>query len=277
MARSEMLQIGVIGAGAMAQSFVRGAVGSGFVSPSAIRVNNRQNEQHLEAFRAIGVCAQRDKAVLCRDARVILLAVKPKDAEQALAELRPHVGPEHLVVSLMAGIPLRFIESRLGGAVRVVRAMANTSSAVRESATAVAGGSRASARDIQQAVALLSALGPVLIVDEESLDAVTALAGSGPAYVYLLLESLIQAGSHVGLSDDVARQLALQTVYGAARMLVETQSRPEELRRRVTSPGGTTEAALQILEAAGFRDALVQAISRAKERSMELGIPFRKE
>ncbi len=266
--------IGVIGAGSMAQAFVRGIIASGLVPPAGITVTNRERRDRLEALRAIGVQTVLEKTSLCAKAQVLVLAVKPKDAEEALRELAPHVGPHHLVLSLMAGIPIPFIESRLGGTVRVVRAMANTSSAVRESATAAAGGSHATGDDLREAVTLLSCLGPVLVVDEQALDAVTALAGSGPAYVYLLMESLIRAGAQAGLTEEVARSLALQTVYGAARMLIETKSHPAELRSRVTSPGGTTEAALRVLETAGFEDALVRAISRAKERSQELGAAF---
>ncbi len=270
----EAARIGIVGAGAMALAFVRGVVQSDLLSPSEIAVNNRGNEHHLAPLREMGVRVVGDKEALCAASGVIVLAVKPKDAAQALAELRPHVLPSHLVLSLMAGIPLDFIEARLVAGAHVVRAMANTSSAIRESATAAAKGNHAGEEDLQLALRLLGALGPVLVVEERSLDAVTALAGSGPAYVYLLMESMIQAGSHVGLDDDVSRQLALQTVYGAARMLMETQHHPEELRSRVTSPGGTTEAALRVLEASGFRASLVEAIARAKERSSELGRAF---
>lgn len=274
MARQDVLKMGVVGAGAMAQAFVRGVLGSVLVPASAITVTNRQSEERLDVFRALGVHATRKKAELCDGADVIVIAVKPKDAAAALSELCPHLGPDHLVLSLMAGIPTQFIESRLSGSVRVIRAMANTSSAVRESATAVAAGKHASADDMRTATDLLGTLGPVLTVEEPALDAVTALAGSGPAYVYLLMESMVQAGAGVGLADDVARKLALQTVYGAARMLIETQCSPEELRRRVTSPGGTTAAALDVLEELGFRESLVRAIARAKERSGELGQAF---
>lgn len=152
--------------------------------------------------------------------------------------------------------------------------MANTSSAVRESATAVSRGPGATARDMRTAVDLLHAIGRVVPVEEALLDSVTALAGSGPAYVCLLIESMVAAGRLEGLSDDVAQDLALQTVYGAAKMLRETGMRPEDLRRRVSSPGGTTLAALEVLEAADFRESMALAVHRARERAGEIGRTF---
>jgi pyrroline-5-carboxylate reductase len=263
--------LGIIGAGSMAQALVSGLVGGGFLSPRRVWAANRQDESRLRELARWGVHATRDKAEVCGRAELIVLAVKPKDADEVLAELRPWVTPDHAVLSLMAGIPTAYIESRLGGETRIVRAMPNTSSAVRESATAIAAGRHAGPEDVAVIAALLGAVGQVLIVEEEALDAVTALSGSGPAYVYLLLESLIEAGEAAGLEREVARRLALQTVYGSAKMVRETERDPAELRQRVSSPGGTTVAALSVLEELGFRDALIRAVARAKERSRELG------
>lgn len=263
--------LGIIGAGSMAQALVGGLVGGGFLAPRRVWAANRQDDARLAELARWGAHTTRDKAEVCRRAELIVLAVKPKDADEVLAELDHQLTADHTVLSLMAGIPTAYIEGRLGEGARVVRAMPNTSSAVRESATAIASGRNASPDDIAVVAALLGAVGQVLIVDEASLDAVTALSGSGPAYVYLLLESLIEAGEAAGLEREVARRLALQTVYGSAKMVRETERDPAELRRRVSSPGGTTVAALSVLEEHGFRDALIHAVARAKERSLELG------
>lgn len=268
------LRIGVVGAGSMAQAFVSGLLGSGLASPSMMQVNNRRNEDERRFFLGLGVGVAMDKAALSAASDVLVLAVKPADAAEALKELAPHVLRRHLVLSLMAGIPSAYVAERLGGRPRVLRAMANTSSAVRESATAVAKGPGATARDLSTAMGLLQALGHVVPIEERLLDSVTALAGSGPAYVCLLIESMVAAGRLEGLSDEVAQDLALQTVYGAAKMVRETGMRPEDLRRRVSSPGGTTLAALEVLEAAGFRESMARAVRRARERSGELGRTF---
>lgn len=267
-------RIGVVGAGAMAQAFVGGLIGSGLVPPSAVRVHNRRDEGEREIFRRMGVAIAMEKRDLCAAADVVVLAVKPKDAAEALSQLAAHVQPHHLVLSLMAGVPTEYIARRLGGGTRVVRAMANTSSAVRESATGIALGSGAGPADLACAEELLSALGRVVPVPEEALDAVTALAGSGPAYVFLLIEALIAAGRAQGLTQSVAADLTLQTVYGAAKMVLETGLPPEDLRRRVSSPGGTTLAALDVLERDGFRSSMARAVQRARERSLELAAAF---
>lgn len=263
--------LGFIGAGSMAQAMVSGLVGGGFLAPRRVWAVNRQDDARLAELARWGAHTTRDKAEVCRRSELIVLAVKPKDAEQVLGELRPHLTADHVLLSLMAGIPTAYIESLLDEGARVVRAMPNTSSAVRESATAISAGRHASPEDMAVVAALLGAVGQVLIVDEEALAAVTALSGSGPAYVYLLLESLIQAGEAAGLEREVARRLVLQTVYGSAKMVRETERDPAELRQKVSSPGGTTVAALSVLEESGFRESLIRAVARAKERSVELG------
>jgi pyrroline-5-carboxylate reductase len=263
--------VGIIGAGSMAQALVGGLVGGGFLSPRRIWATNRRDESRLRELASWGVRTTRSKADVCRHADVLVLAVKPKDAAECLAELRGLVGGRHLVVSVMAGIGTSLIEGQLGEGVRVVRAMPNTSSAIRESATAIAGGRWATAEDLALVATLLGAVGQVVIVQESELDAVTALSGSGPAYVYLLLECMAEAGAAVGLDPQVARRLALQTVFGSAKMARETGREPAELRARVASPGGTTVAALEVLERSGFREALTRAVARAAERSRELG------
>ena len=200
-----------------------------------------------------------------------IVAVKPGDVADACRALAG-VGVER-VLSIAAGVTLASLESALGAGVPVVRAMPNTPALVGAGAAAIAAGSSASDADLDWAEGLLAAVGTVVRVPEHLLDAVTGLSGSGPAYVFLVAEALIEGGVLAGLPRDVAVALATQTLAGAGRMLVETGSTPEELRAQVTSPGGTTAAGLRALEAAGVRSAFLEAVAAATARSEELGRP----
>lgn len=260
-----------IGAGSMTQALLDGLVGGGWVPPEAVTVTNRADDGRLRAVRERwGVGVTRDRAALAGGADVLVLACKPADVAGAVTALARHVRPGQVVISVAAGVPTAAIERLLPPGVAVVRAMPNTSSRIRESATALAAGSRADAGALALAEAVFSSVGQVVVVPEGLLDAVTAVSGSGPAYVYYLVEKLVEAGEAAGLPRPVARQLVVQTLYGAARMVVETGADPADLRRQVTSPNGTTAAALQVLEERGFGPALAAAVARAAERSREL-------
>jgi pyrroline-5-carboxylate reductase len=200
-----------------------------------------------------------------------ILAVKPADAEAACTSVR--AAGSARVLSIMAGVTLGDLESWLGPSTAVVRAMPNTPALVGSGAAAIAGGRAAGPDDLAWAESVLEAVGTVVTVPEAALDAVTGLSGSGPAYVFLLAEALIDAGVLVGLTRPVAKQLAVQTLLGSARLLSETGDEPAELRAAVTSPGGTTAAGLRALEAAGMRHAVLEAVSAATRRSEELGRP----
>jgi pyrroline-5-carboxylate reductase len=200
-----------------------------------------------------------------------VIAVKPADVEtvgRALAEVG--IGR---VLSIAAGVTLASLESWLGGSVAVIRAMPNTPALVGSGASAIAGGRHAAEDDVAWAREILEAVGTVVTVPEAALDAVTGLSGSGPAYVFLLAEALIDAGVLVGLPRPVARDLTVQTLLGSARLLVDTGDEPATLRAAVTSPGGTTAAGLRALEAAGVRNAVLDAVAAATARSRELGRP----
>ena len=266
----EQTTVGLIGAGALADALVGGLLAAGF-PPQRLWVTNRADAARLDRFRDAGLHTTRDKAELAAAADMLVLLVKPKDAGSTLDQWRGWIGPHHRVLSCMAGISTSFIENALDGPPRVLRAMPNIGSAVRSSATALATGRFAGEADVADATELLQAVGDVVRVEEGMLDAVTALAGSGPAYVYLLMEGMAQAAAAVGLPDAVARRLILQTVFGAARLALESDQPPAELREAVSSPGGTTVAGIRVLEDAGFREALVAAVSAAAARSRELG------
>jgi len=198
--------------------------------------------------------------------------VKPQIMTAVLDEIRPHLIRRHLVVSIAAGIPTARVERELGGRVRVVRAMPNTPALVGAGMTVVVRGAQATMADERRAAALFGGVGAVVRVRDEALmDAVTGLSGSGPAYVYRFAEGLIAGGVAEGLAEPVARQLAYQTLKGAAAMLQETGQSPEELRVMVSSPGGTTLAGLGELDARGFVDAVAGAVGAATRRGRELG------
>lgn len=269
--------IGFVGAGNMAAALVRGLLGRQVASAAQLWATNRSSDERLYGLRdAYGVAVTRSKADLAAAARILILAVKPKDMTGALDELAPLVRSDHLVISVAAGIPLRSIEAALGKAA-VIRAMPNTSAAVQESATAIAAGRCARNGDVETAEAIFRAVGDVIAVDEELLDVVTGLSGSGPAYVYRLIEAMIQAGTSHGLERPLARRLAVQTLVGAARMLSTSTEDPGTLRERVTSPGGTTMAALRALEDGGFAAAVHEAIGRAALRAREMAAEFSPE
>src|SRR5262249_21767204 len=195
--------------------------------------------------------------------------VKPGDMPVVLDEIAPYATPRHLVISVAAGVSLETIERRLAG-VPVIRAMPNTSTVVRASATALAAGGRAGADHLEIARRLFEAVGWVGVVPESLLDVVTAVSGSGPAYVYMLAEALANSGERAGLPRELAQVLVAQTILGAGKMLIETGDGPEILRNRVTSPGGTTMAGLEALEQGGLRAAVDAAVTKAAHRAREL-------
>jgi pyrroline-5-carboxylate reductase len=265
-------QIGFVGGGNMAEALIRGLLESGACSANAIRVSDlsADRREHLEG--RYGIEATDDNAALASWADLLLLAVKPQVMSVALASLKSGLRPEDtLVVSIAAGVETARIEAELDAEVAVVRVMPNTAAMVRESASAVSAGKFAAEADVALAVSLLSAVGRTVVVPEKALDAVTGLSGSGPAYVMLFIESLTDGGVKAGLPRDVAMTLAAQTVYGAAKLQIDSGEAPAVLRDRVTSPGGTTVAGLAHLEEAGVRAAVIGAVVAATRRSSELG------
>ncbi len=264
-------KLGFVGAGALAAGLIRGILQAGLVPAGNIMVTNRGNGERLRRLAAETGVVPCSKAELAGAADVVFLAMKPQDLPGAVAELAGLLGPGQRVISLAAGVSLAFLEARLPGRT-LLRAMPNTSCRVGASATAVALGKGAGTAEAELARCLFAAVGRVVLVPEEQMDAVTGLSGSGPAYVYLLTEALTAAGVGQGLDAAVARALAVQTVWGAGKMLVETGEAPEILRRQVTSPGGTTMAGVGALEEGGFQRLVDEAVRRAAVRSRELGV-----
>lgn len=264
--------IGFLGAGNMTEAMVRGLLDRGVVSPQQLLLTNHGNRERLsDLSRRYGVRTSHIKAEVVDHSDIIVAACKPKDAPGLMAEIGPRLRSGQVLLSVMAGISTAFLQSQAPAGVQVVRAMPNTSSLIGESATGMSLGAGTGPEAGGLCQAILGAVGTVVEVPEAMLDAVTGLSGTGPAYIYLMVEALIEAGKGVGIPADVARTLVMQTIKGAAQMLNETGEDPAVLRQKVTSPNGTTMAAMQVLGEAGFTQAMARAVARATQRSRELG------
>ncbi|WP_010273756.1 pyrroline-5-carboxylate reductase [Paenibacillus senegalensis] len=263
-----------IGAGSMAEAIIRGIVSARLLPSERIYVTNRSNEQQLQQLTAAyGVrtgCGEQATQQYLQKADIIVLAMKPKDASTALQSLKPYLRADQLLISVIAGLSISAIEQAVGNGMPVVRTMPNTSSSIGLGATGLCFSERASARNRQHAAAIFSAIGLTAEIEEEQMHGLTGVSGSGPAYIYYMMEALVQAGIDEGLSPEQARELTVQTVLGAASMVKHTGEDPAELRRKVTSPNGTTEAAIAVLNAKGFQPAVREAVQRAAERSREI-------
>jgi pyrroline-5-carboxylate reductase len=262
-------RLAFIGAGMMGEALARGLIASGW-SPDELVLADVRPERVEEVASLLGTQTTTDPAKAAAAARGTLLAVKPQDAASAIDEIAGSVGEAGLV-SIVAGLPTSTIEQGLGGEPSVVRAMPNTPARVGKGVTALATGRFASEATRELASDIFSAVGPVVWLYEEQLDAVTAVSGSGPAYVFYLAEAMVEAGVELGLEREVAETLTFATIEGAGRMLVETGEKPAVLRKQVTSPGGTTEAAIGVLDERDVAGAFAEALAAAKRRSKELG------
>lgn len=258
-----------IGAGNMAEAIVSGMVAANFCAPEKIIMTDVRPERLTELENDYGVSTSTDNHVV-KNAEIVVLAVKPQVMMEVLKGIAPVLRKETLVISIAAGIPTSKIEAALGEGVRVVRVMPNTPALVGQGASAIAAGSNADEADLEVAEKILGCVGLTVRVDESDLDAVTALSGSGPAYVFYLLEGMLAAAEKMGLDPQIARRLALKTVEGAARLMDDSGEAADALRAKVTSKGGTTEAAICSLDRAGVQAAVVQALLTAQKRSVEL-------
>ncbi len=260
-----------VGAGNMAEALVRGLLASGSVAATDVTISNRRREKAERNAERWGVRAAPDNAACVKDADVVMLCVKPQVMRPVLEALARDIPAGALVVSVAAGVPTSALEAQLAPSQRVVRAMPNTGAIVRQSATAIAAGAHATEDDLALAKEVFDQVGRTVVVEEHHLDAVTGLSGSGPAYIFLVIDALADASVKVGLSRDVGLELAAQTVLGSAMLLLETGEHPGRLKDQVTSPGGTAIAGLATLEAGGLRTTLINAVENATRRSRELG------
>ena len=263
--------VGFLGAGKMATALARGWLTAGLILAERACASDplQQARQAFEAETGLRTTEKNREVVVSSD--LLVLAVKPQTMATLLADIRPVVSTRHLIVSIAAGVTLRQLADGLGGDRRLVRVMPNTPCLVGASASGYALGEAATPEDINLVDRLLNAVGRAFRLSEYLLDAVTGLSGSGPAFVYLMIEALSDGGVRVGLPRDVATVLAAQTVFGAAKMVLETGSHPAVLKDMVASPGGTTIAGLHAMEQRGVRGAFMDAVEAAARRSVELG------
>ena len=262
--------IAFIGAGNMGEALIRGLLATRTVAPSQIIATDARAERREFFARTFGMRAIGDNLQAAQAADIIVLAVKPQQVGDVLAGIKSGASNRKLVISIAAGVTTARIERELGKGTRVVRAMPNTPALVGAGAAAIANGSQATEDDLAAAESILGAVGICVRVEEKLIDAVTALSGSGPAYVFYVTEAMIQAGLAAGLDKALAQKLAIQTVFGAAKLLVESGEKPESLRRKVTSPAGTTEAALNVMTKRKLAEIFSEAMSAAEKRSREL-------
>ncbi len=263
-------KIGFLGGGNMGEPLIRGLPKTGPIPSEDVFVADVRLERLEELARTYGIHTLSDNVLLVRRVDVVILAVKPQILASVLREVAPAVDGR-LFVSLAAGVSTSVIRGHLPAGVRLIRTMPNTPALVLEGATAIARADGLEAGDLETAQAIFSAVGKVVVLEEELMDAVTGLSGSGPAYIALVVEALADGGVRVGLDRQTAMTLAAQTVLGSARLLIETGSHPGQLKDMVTSPGGTAIAGIHTLEAGGLRRTLIDAVERATQRSRELG------
>ena len=262
---------GFIGSGKMATALIKGMIRAGLAAPETINASDPLEVARRVLQADAGVTLFDSNLEVARRSDVLVLAVKPQSMREVLHELRPEVTADHLVVSVAAGITIASIDEWLGARGRIVRVMPNTPALVGEGASAYTMGPRTISEDESLVKGCLESVGRAVRVPEPLLDAVTGLSGSGPAFVYVMIEALSDGGVRVGLPRDVATALAAQTVLGAAKMVLETGDHTGVLKDQVTSPGGTTIAGLHALERGGLRAALMDAVEAATRRSTELG------
>jgi pyrroline-5-carboxylate reductase len=267
----ESRRIGMLGAGNMAGALIRGLLASKSVTKEQIVASDVRVDHLQELQVQYGIKTFTDNRQLAAVSNLVVLAVKPQVVDRVLDQMADAFTPDTLLVSIAAGVPIRSLEARLPEHVRVMRAMPNTAAIALAGATGIAPGSRATAADVEVTKALFEAIGRAVVLDESLIDAVTGLSGSGPAYVMVIIEALADGGVKVGLHRDTALLLAAQTVYGSAKLLLETGEHPGRLKDMVTSPGGTAIAGLHTLETGGIRRTLIDAVDTATKRAVELG------
>ena len=266
------LTIGFLGAGKMATALAKGFASAGLVETAQIRASDPSPEARAAFAKETGAKTTASNIDVVQFANVLVVAVKPAHVAELLEEIRLALTARHLLISIAAGVPIAKLENKLIAGARVIRVMTNTPALVSASASAYALGKAATAADAALAQGLLSSVGLAFQVKESLLDAVTGLSGSGPAYVYLMIEALSDGGVASGLPREMATELAAQTVLGSAKMVLETGQHPGALKDMVTSPGGTTIEGLHELEKGNVRAALINAVRAATEKSKKLGL-----
>jgi len=263
-------RIGIIGAGKIGEAIIAGLLSAGRISRDMLSASDEKEERRRIVSEKYGVKCYSDNTELVRNSDVVLIAVRPNQVKGLLDEIRDAVTPNHLIITIAAGVPIAFIAKNLRRRVPIIRAMTNTAVLVREGMTAISGNEEVGEDGMRIAEEIFGALGKVVRVEEEHLNAVTGLSGSGPAYIYMVIEALTEGGVKVGLPREISLLLAAQTTFGAAKMVLETKEHPAKLRDMVTTPGGATIEGILQLEEGKIRIALINAVLKATERSKQL-------
>jgi pyrroline-5-carboxylate reductase len=263
-------KLAVLGAGKLGETLIRGLLDAKVVTAADVTVTAGHPQRVTALREALGVAGTLSNVDAARGADLVILSVKPQTVPAVLKELREVLEPSQLLISVAASVSTAFIEKHLARPVPVVRAMPNTPALLRRGMTGLAGGANATREHLDLALGIFRAVGRVVVVDERHMDAVTALSASGPAFIYIVIESLAEAGVKVGLPRDIATELAAQTVLGAGAMVIETGEHPAKLKDLVTTPAGCTIDGILELEEGGLRVTLIKAIVRATARAREL-------
>lgn len=267
-----MTKLTFIGAGSMSEALISGIVKSKMINGEDIFVTNRANQQKLETLQnQYGVNYSYNMETLLTNADAVILAMKPKDVKEAFAEIKPFLSNNTLLISILAGVSIKSMELLADKALPIARAMPNTSATVGKSATGIAMNEHVSENQKQFVLKMFETIGLSTVVEESQLDAVTGLSGSGPAYIYYLVEAMEKSAVEIGLDQQIAKELIVQTLNGAAEMIATSPKTPAELRKNVTSPGGTTEAGIKVLESFNVQNAFIQCIQEAAAQSKRLG------
>ena len=264
-------QIGFIGAGNMATALVKGLIESGLYDSNQIRVSDNDSEKLQKMSDEFGVKGCDGNRELVRNSAMVVLSVKPQIIRDVLEEVREEIRDEQLIISIAAGIPLHLVRDIIGRDVPLIRVMPNTPALIQRGMSALAPGRTATPDHLETAKAIFSAVGQAVVVTEEMMDAVTALSGSGPGFIFRIMECFLEAGKDLGFDPDISLQLVLQTVLGAAHLASESDKSLSQLREMVTSPGGTTAAGLAVFEEMGLEGMIKKVLETACKRSVELG------
>ncbi len=263
-------ELGFIGAGNMAEALCKGVLSAQLIAAKKIIAGDVSEQRRRVFTRDLGVQAVNDNLLVATRAQTIVLAVKPQQMDGVLQQIGKSLTSDKLVISIAAGVKISRIEGAAAPGCRVVRVMPNTPMLVGKGMAAICGGAKATKDDVETASQIFRCAAEVVTVDEAAMDAVTAVSGSGPAYFFYLVEAMTEAGVAEGLPRPLAERLAAGTLRGAGELLFKSEHSAAELRRKVTSPGGTTEAAIRSMEKSGVREALIEAVRAAAKRSMEL-------
>lgn len=271
-------KVSFIGAGSMSEAIIAGIIKSNFLNPTQVFVTNRTNKERLNRLhKQYGVQVTHDKEAVILGADIIVLSMKPADVMSAIDPIKKYIKPNQLIISVIAGISTDYLLTLFDKEVPIIRVMPNTSASIGFSATAIATGKNVSDQQLELSESLFKTIGTTKTIEEDDMHVVTGISGSGPAYVYYLVEAMEKAAIEAGLDKDVAQSLITQTIIGAGEMLKQSGKSAQTLREEITSPSGTTEAGLKTLATYDFKEAVIACVNSAKDRSKELGEKITKQ